>query len=153
MKRATSRVPVNVYSCTWNTFASLAICSKCVNITSFVEKTCNESGCYQLLLPGGPSLLGFTGQINSSVSHISRELNDIEASVVRFSSLLSKRTHDSDDVLAWECALSYCVNTYIASVTNGDIQQRINETWRNNSASHSYVTFSEETLIVPFPEF
>ncbi len=127
----------SLLSCTWNSFASLAICSKCLNITSLVEKTCNESGCYKSLLPGGPSLFGFGGQINSSVSHVSEDLNHIEASVVRFSSLSSKRTKDSDDVRAWECVLYYCVNRYLASVTNGDMEQRIEETWLNNSASHS----------------
>ena len=57
--------------------------------------------------------------------------------MVRFSSLLSRRINGSDNVLAWECVLSYCVNTYLASVTNGDIEQRVKKTWRNNSASHS----------------
>ena len=124
-------------SCTWNSFSSLAICSKCINVTSSIMKMCNDSGCYKYLLPGGPSLFGFGGHINSSVSRISTSLDDIEASVVRFSSLLSKNMSDSYDVLAWECALSYCINTYSAIVTDGDIQQRIEKTWRNNSASHS----------------
>lgn len=88
-------------------------------------------------MAGGPSLFGFGGQINSSVTRISTNFDDIEASVVRFSSLISKRMKDSDNVLALECALSYCVNTYFASVTDGDIDQRVEETWRNNSASHS----------------
>ena len=57
--------------------------------------------------------------------------------MLRFSSLFSKRMNDSDDVLAWECTLSYCVNTYSALVTDGDVEQRIEKTWRNNSASHS----------------
>ena len=116
----------------------MAICSKCLNVTSSVKKTCNnESGCYRFLLPGGPSLSGFGGQINSSVSHVSKDLDEIEASVVRFSSLFSRRINSSDTVLAWECVLSYCINTYLASVTNGDLEQRIEETWLNNSASHS----------------
>lgn len=102
-----------------------------------VEKTCNEGGCYKLHLPGGPSLFGSEGQINSTVSHISKDLDDIEASVVRFSSLSSKRMNDWDSLIGMECVLSYCVNMYHASVTNGDIEQRIDESWRNNSASHS----------------
>ena len=57
--------------------------------------------------------------------------------MVRFSSLISKRINDPDEVLAFECALSYCVNTYFASVTDGNIEQRIEKTWQNNSASHS----------------
>lgn len=137
MKRPICGTPLNFNSCTWNSFSSLAICSKCLNITSLVDKNCSNSGCYGVSLPGGPSLFGFGGQINSSVTHISTKLDDIEASVVRFSSLVSKRMNKSDDVLAWECVLSYCVNTYLASVTDGDIKQRVEETWRNNSASYS----------------
>ena len=57
--------------------------------------------------------------------------------MVRFSSLISKGMNESNDVLAWECALSYCVNTYFASVTNGNIEQNVERTWRNNSASYS----------------
>lgn len=82
-------------------------------------------------------LFGFGGQINSTVTHVSKDLDEIEASVVRFSSLFSKRMNDSDDVMAWECVLSYCVNTYLASVTNGDVEQKVEQTWLNNSASHS----------------
>ena len=57
--------------------------------------------------------------------------------MVRFSSLIFKRIDESDEVVAWECALSYCVNTYSASVSGGDVKQKIENTWRNNSASHS----------------
>ena len=58
--------------------------------------------------------------------------------MVRFSTLSSKNMNEWDNVHeAWECSLSYCVNTYLASVTNGEIKQRIEKTWRNNSASHS----------------
>lgn len=102
-----------------------------------MEEICSGSVCYGLSIPGGPSLFGLGGQINSSVTHISTNLSDIEASVVRFSSLISKRMNNSYDFLAWECALSYCVNTHLASVTDGDTEQRLEETWRNNSASHS----------------
>ena len=59
--------------------------------------------------------------------------------MVRFSSLSSKRMKDRDTLIGMECVSSYCVNmySYYASVTNGDIEQRIDESWRNNSASHS----------------
>ena len=138
-KRLTFGYVLNIDSCTWNTLASLAICSKCLNITSLIEKTCGEAGCYKFLLPGGPSLLGFGEQINSTVSHVAKDLDDIEASVVRFSSLSAKKMDGWDNVQteAFECSLSYCVNTYLASVTDGEIEQRIEGTWRNNSASHS----------------
>ena len=103
-----------------------------------VEKTCDEAGCYKLRLPGGPSLHGSGSQINSTVSNVAEDLNGIKASVVRFATLSSKKMNEWEYVHeAWECSLSYCVNTYLASVTNGDMKQRIGKTWRNNSASHS----------------
>ena len=103
-----------------------------------MEKTCDEAGCYKLSLPGGPSLHGSGSQINSTISNVAKDLDDIEASVVRFSTLSSKRMNEWEYVYeAWECSLSYCVNTYLASVTNGGIKQRIEKSWRNNSASHS----------------
>ena len=124
-------------SCTWQTFSSLAVCSKCVNITSHVKKTCDTNGCYEISLPDGPALYGFGGQINSTITNVSPGLNDFEASVVQFSSLISKRMNDSDDAVAWECALAYCVNTYSASVTDGQLHQKITQSWQNNSASLS----------------
>ena len=103
-----------------------------------IEKTCDEAGCYKVRLPGGPSLHGSGSQINSTLSKFAKDLDNIEPSVVRFSILSSKKTNEWDDLYeAWECSLSYCVNTYLASVTNGEIKQRIEKTWRNNSASHS----------------
>ena len=86
-------------------------------------------------MPGGPSLTGFGRQINSSVTNISSSLANIEASVVQFSSLVSKNKNNSNDAIAWECALFYCVNTYTASVTGGTFQQVVGQTWRNDSAT------------------
>lgn len=77
------------------------------------------------------------GQINSSVTNLSSELSDVEASVVQFSSLISKRVNDTDDAFAWECAFSYCVNRYSTSVTDGVVHQEIKDSCRNDSASHS----------------
>lgn len=39
--------------------------------------------------------------------------------------------------MAWECALSYCVNTYTAAVRDGSLQQSVKVSWLNNSASYS----------------
>jgi len=118
----------------------LAICSKCLNITSQIKKSCNDEGCYELSLPGGPKIHGFGGQINASVTDISSDLHSIEASVVQFSSLNSKPMDKSDAAVAWECALYYCVNTFTASVTDGEFSQAIHETWRNDSASYSHAS-------------
>ncbi|KAL9629369.1 MAG: hypothetical protein Q9164_006911, partial [Protoblastenia rupestris] len=41
------------------------------------------------------------------------------------------------DPLAWECALYYCVNDYKAVVRDGAFSQTVQNTWRNDSATHS----------------
>ena len=121
-------------NCTWPEFSSLAVCSKCENITSLVKKACNSSGCYLLSLPNGPTLSGLGGQINATVTNISSSLNHIQASVFKFSTLISKRIKDPKDAYAVECAMWYCVQTYRASVEDSVISQHALRSWRNDSA-------------------
>ena len=122
-------------NCTWPEFSSLAICNKCENITSLVEKDCDDTGCYMLSLPNGPQISGLGGQINSSVTNISTNLNDIQASVFRFSSLVSKSVNDPNDAYAIECAMWYCVQTYATSVKDSILHQEILSSYRNDSAT------------------
>ena len=128
---------LNDTSCTFSHFSSLAVCSTCVNITKEIQKSCNATGCYKLWLPEGPAISGFGGQINSSITSISLDLKDLEASVVQFSTLLSKHKDDCENARAWECALYYCVNEYTATATDGSFSQRIQRSWRNDSASYT----------------
>lgn len=121
-------------NCTWPTFSSLAICNKCVDISSHIRRTCNETGCHQLSLPEGPSLSYSAGQINSSVTNISSSLGGIYASVVRFSSLIIRNINESDNILAVECSLWYCVQSYHTSVELGKLSQKVQSSWRNDSA-------------------
>lgn len=121
-------------NCSWQDFSSLAICSRCVNITSHVEKECTDGKCHLLYIPDGPMLSGLGGQINSSVTNISSELHGIEPSVLRFTSLLSKKVSDPSDAFAAECSMFYCIGKYLASVTNGIVEQQLLASWRNDSA-------------------
>ncbi|KAI4197274.1 MAG: hypothetical protein LQ350_006047 [Teloschistes chrysophthalmus] len=119
--------------CSWQSLTSLAVCSKCVNITSLVEKQCTNGKCYLLSLPNGLSLSGLGGQINASTTNISSELHEIMPSVLRFSSLISKKVSDPNDVYAVECSMFYCVGKYNASVSNGIADQQMLGSWRNDS--------------------
>ncbi|MCJ1468708.1 hypothetical protein MMC07_007338 [Pseudocyphellaria aurata] len=121
-------------NCTWPPFPSLGVCSRCVNVTSYMEKSCNQTGCYRLSLPNGPTLTGLGGQINSSLSNISPSLKDTYASVVQFASLISKGANQSEDAHATECAIWYCVQNYTASVDEGKPSQTVISSWRNDSA-------------------
>lgn len=121
-------------SCTWPTFASLGVCSKCVDLTPLVEKECNDTECYKFSLPGGPTLSGSDSQINCSITNISTQLNHIHASVVRFSSLTHKRIPQPDRVNASECAMWYCVQSVNSSAVDGKPSQTVLSSWRNDSA-------------------
>ncbi|KAL8706875.1 MAG: hypothetical protein Q9201_000144 [Fulgogasparrea decipioides] len=81
-------------------------------------------------------LSGLGGQINSSVTNISSELHGIEPSVLRFSSLISRRVSDPNRAFAVECSMFYCVAKYAASVSNGLVEQRMLTSWRNNTPRH-----------------
>lgn len=97
----------------------------------------------------GPTLSGLGGQINSSVSNISSELQDIEPSVLRFSSLISTQVSDPNSAFAAECSMFYCVGKYIASVYDGIADQHMLTYWRNDSARLG--TSSDLVLQPPYP--
>lgn len=122
--------------CSWQNFSSLAVCSRCVDITSYVEMQCTDGKCYSLALPNGPALTGLGGQINSSATHISPKLHGIEPSILRFTSLISKEISDPDSASATECSIFYCVGKYVATVKDGVVSQQMLAAWRNDSASH-----------------
>ncbi|KAL9599747.1 MAG: hypothetical protein Q9219_003630 [cf. Caloplaca sp. 3 TL-2023] len=136
--------------CSWQDFSSLAVCSRCVNVTSYLERQYTDGKCHWLGLPGGPALSGSGGQINASVTNISSELHGIEPSVVRFSSLVSKTANDFDQVQAVECSLFYCVGKYDATVTDGIMSQRMLDSWYNNSAR---IGSSSDLILRPPAEF
>ena len=120
--------------CSWEEFSSLAVCSRCVNVTSYLESHYAKGKCDLVALPSGPVLSGLGRQINSSVTNISSELHGIEPSVLRFSSLVSKETGQLERALAVECSLFYCVGKYAATVTDGIVKQQMLSSWRNDSA-------------------
>ena len=116
--------------CSFDLFSSLAVCSSCANITRSIQTSGTK-----LVLPNGPSISGVGGQINVTTTKDPLGLEDIEASVLRFSSIRTKDTNDSSTAEAWECVLYYCVNEYNATVQSGDLHQEIRRSWRNDSAT------------------
>ena len=127
-------------NCSWGSFSSLAVCSQCVDISSYIQKGCSGDDCSRYALPGGPSVSGLERQINSSVTNISSSLAKIEASIVKFSSLTSNKVEKPANATAIECAMWYCVRSYTASVTDGVISENTLSTWRNDSARLSEVS-------------
>ncbi len=121
-------------NCMWSAFTSLAVCNRCLDITDEIEKTCDEKGNCRLSLHNGPMLFGSGAQINTSVTSISSPLKEIQPSVIKFSSLRSKKADNSGYASAMECAMWYCVNTYTATVVDGKLTQDLLSSWRNDSA-------------------
>ena len=121
-------------NCTWPSFASLAICNQCADLSAQVKRECSGSKCYRTFLPSGPTLSDPSGQLNCSLTNNSTALNDINASVVRFSCLVSKQMNHSDLLSAAECSMWYCVQSYETSVIDGKPVHKVLSSWRNDSA-------------------
>lgn len=121
-------------NCTWPSFASLAICNKCADLSSQVRRECSGKKCHRAFLPGGPMLSGPSGQLNCSVTNVSIALNEISASVVRFSCLVTNKMNHIDTMSAAECSMWYCVQSYKTSVIEGKPTHKVLSSWRNDSA-------------------
>lgn len=89
--------------------------------------------------------------MNSSTTNISPNLANTTASIIQFTSLISKTDTDASPS-AYECALFYCINTYTASVTDGTISQTITSTFLNNSATYSQSS-DDDLIYTPHPSF
>ena len=137
-------------NCSYPQFSSLAVCNVCENITEYIHKTCDHTGCHKLSLPGGLSLSGLGGQINTSLTAISPKLNEVEASLCRLGLLTSTSVNDPYAARALECVFYYCINRYETVVSHSLIKENILYTWRNDSARHNA---SQDLIYRPPPSF
>lgn len=116
-------------NCTWTEpYQSLAICSKCANITESLDKKCESYGYFDICtwtLPNGFMLDGADrGRIymNATGTVDSINFNGTQATLSTLTTIRSLHDLSSSTLFgatAMECVLYACVNTYTASVTGG----------------------------------
>ena len=144
-------------NCTWERFTTLAVCSRCADVTGDLTEYCppgapscgNTSHVFrQFKLPGGflftdvPSDFSWI-TVNSSIDRIAAANDDgfvvagIKDPLFAFARLLTNSADDPGAYIknATTCAMYPCLRTYDVSVNYGRLasQEVYNMTWYNES--------------------
>ena len=136
-------------NCTWEPFDSLAICYTCTNITSHIQKLTDQNGTYKssnitytignnLRLINPPGFLGARGSyqlLNATSTDDPPETFAFKKSqtllsatqVIHAGTSYTNRSTpwETSSMLAFECGLELCVNTYNSSVLNNNVEETI----------------------------
>ena len=127
-------------NCTWAPYETLALCSRCVDVTSLIKRP--QSGCdldvHNLScfssLPNGLSLKPFSlFGLNMSGTLPPMMLDKVGYSIVNFS--LLDLTDSSWSPWAAECSLYWCINTYTATLNNSKLTERLETSWYNATST------------------
>jgi len=130
-------------NCSWLSYQTLAVCSRCVNVTGLVSylqlneqvQSCDpyHTSC-RWTLPNGLALgnsfeVGHNStMINTSGTLPPMMLDKVGYAIANFS-LLARR--DEYGPWATECSLYWCVNTYTATATNTIFNENFHNSWSN----------------------
>ncbi|KAI9756988.1 MAG: hypothetical protein M4579_003646 [Chaenotheca gracillima] len=126
-------------NCTWPLFSSLAMCSECADITDTIQG-CGEDkdGDCEATLPHGRNRIqpidisSMNISITTNASQSAKYAKTNPAPVLTLTQMLNL----GGKITASECILYYCIQTYNASVTNGDLTQKVVKTWHNTTGQH-----------------
>lgn len=137
-------------NCSWVPYQSLAVCSKCVNVTGLVKywvsgtevSTCgislgNSYFLCQWTLPNGLALgnkfkAAEASSINISGTLPPMMLDKVGYAIVSFSLLT---IGDRLGPLATECSLYWCINTYTATANNTIFTETFHNSWYNATST------------------
>ena len=136
-------------NCTFDAYSTLAVCSKCVDVSESIE--CTDGSCAKgsrIQLPdGGLSLDPDTGFLNmtsdTSYSNISA-LSDTGPLIARHRGIGS--VDSKTPPYAVECAVYWCVNTYTSAVTNGIFNETVTRSLTDASTT-SQTTYGQTNNI------
>ena len=125
-------------NCTWDIFTSLAICSRCHDITNQIkkiEKTYQHlersyrKNTYRLpnhLFGGGANIpMTVYGTANRTLSVSFHSFDTLIWSMTIMNYTMKEEQATSGNFSAMECALWFCVNSYKSAVTNGTLTEII----------------------------
>lgn len=137
-------------NCTFPPFQSLAICSTCEDVSQTLIRTCpngNDSSYCQFSLPNGlkinktdlaDDLLGLV----ATSGYLDQLQNSTQYGNTFFTFTRIRALHPEDEVnyistlnnvSATQCLLYWCVNTYKAQVTSGQLYEEVKASWYSNA--------------------
>ncbi|MCJ1360786.1 MAG: hypothetical protein MMC33_010795 [Icmadophila ericetorum] len=142
-------------NCTWPEFTTLAVCSSCIDLTSYLTRYCqngipangNVSTCGWQVPQG--AYLNTSSDVFSMTSLFPSVFgNQPYANIMRLIFMGTEAQNGPPlnyNPWATECTLQYCLQTFNSSVTNGVIQENVTSTTTNNTV----VDISGSTANVP----
>ncbi|KAL8828506.1 MAG: hypothetical protein Q9191_002545 [Dirinaria sp. TL-2023a] len=137
-------------NCTFPPFQSLATCSTCEDVSQALVRTCpssNDSSYCQFSLPNGLKMNktdladDLLGPVATS-GYLSQLENSAQYGNTFFTFTRIRALHPEDEVnyistlnnvSATQCLLYWCVNTYKAQVTSGQLSEEVKGSWYSNT--------------------
>ncbi|KAF7515906.1 hypothetical protein PCG10_002689 [Penicillium crustosum] len=123
-------------NCTFSPYQSLGFCSRCINITDSVHADApyslppplNATLVYNYTLPNGLHFSTNSGMTMTTIN-TSTELDLVQLDaqnlplIINFTAISATGYKVPPPITATECALYFCVDTYNASVKNGQFEE------------------------------
>jgi Protein of unknown function (DUF3176) len=130
-------------NCSFPPYASLAVCSKCHNVSSFLQYTTESNllgATHSYALPNGHSLISTqtsvahfnitssTGPSTLPQNHLEPNSDDLAVylsavTIANISMIVGGNPADPRNQTAWDCVLLFCAKSFYASVSHGVFQE------------------------------
>ena len=150
-------------NCTYATYQSVGFCSRCANITDFLDLNVTSmypgssmsmssmtSSEYEYKLPNGWNFTTSYSNKYMMNATSNRDLVSLDPKgwplVLNFTAITTDGISMPPDISATECALYFCVHTYNASVENGKFHEKLIAT---DATSNYDPSTTENTILTP----
>lgn len=156
-------------NCTFPTYASLAITSECLDVSTLIKGNCVNVFTAECLtkayLPNGLSLQNegvYKGvfAMSSTLPPNTRSFDSYHGKVAAFSVILYEvipttsnedlKIHNTTETFAYDCIFLFCAQTFDAIVSQGQFSETISQTYHMN---HTGAAYSELTIpqgLIPY---
>ncbi|RSL45118.1 hypothetical protein CEP54_014409 [Fusarium duplospermum] len=119
-------------NCSWDNYASLAVCSSCLDLSERIKKTTRI-----ITVPE----VAFPGKFGDDAPDVSNKAMEANMAVQFLQANESwQKNHsiwEDTSVTSHECSLYFCVNEYEAVVEEGILHEKVVSSWkRRNRPSH-----------------
>ncbi|RFU34989.1 hypothetical protein B7463_g1356, partial [Scytalidium lignicola] len=148
-------------SCTWPLYSSLAICSLCTDLTPQLTLRCDPRSTWcNVTLPydNVPMLEGGRAQlmhVDTTIPSLSYNFTHPLAKILGIAGgFMDYKLRNDSKLLATECVLVPCVNTYRSAVNAGVYSEEIVSSWTNYTEDPQVIERANITLQPPetFPD-
>jgi len=140
--------------CDFGLYSSLAVCSKCADISDMIVAPCDQDNCQVgqriRLSDDSLSLDAVNGYVNitSDTTYPNASILDGIGPLIAHYKVLGWVELPAQAV---ECAVYWCVNTYEGNMTDDDFDEDLNSSWTDTSASTNLLNNSSHDITLSPP--